>query len=73
MLAEEDRVVGFISMAHQGEDPHTLELTSLYVTPSWFGRRLGTRLHNEFVRERRPDETARRDVWVANDKAIGLQ
>ena len=66
-MAEEDRIVGFISMAHKGEDPHTLELTAPYVTPGWFGRGLGTRLHNDFVRERRRDETARRDVWVANE------
>ena len=72
LVAEEDRIVGFISMVHKGEGPHTLELTAPYVTPGWFRRGLGTRLHNEFVRERRPDGTAGRDVWAPNDKAIGF-
>lgn len=65
-------MVGFMSAIRTAEPAPRLELTSLYVLPDHAALGIGSRLHDVFEAERRPDEEGVLEVWEANARAVAF-
>jgi GNAT superfamily N-acetyltransferase len=70
VVEADDVMVAFMSARHVQAPVKALEMSALYVRPDHFGRGTGSRLHDVFESERRPDHIGLLEVWQGNHRAI---
>lgn len=65
-------LVGFTSSIRLTSPPRQLELTSLYVLPSYFGTGIGAVLYEKFDRELTTGQIGLLEVGAGNHRAIAF-